>query len=241
MASGDDGKPAAGEQTVGTGESGVQALIDRLREEGVESGRSEAQRLIDEAKQEKRRILEEADREAQRRKDAAQQEIDAMKQAAHDALHQAARDTVVDLRQQMLEHFRADVRRLVSTEVREAEVIKHLILSVAARAGDELARRGPEHLEIVLPRDVPGIEGLSKAPEELEQDELMRLVTAITGDRLRDGLTFCIGDAQQQGIRVIARDRDVEFDLSEQAMAELILAHLQPRFRALLDGLVSGT
>lgn len=219
-------------------ESGVQDLIDRLRSEGVESGRSEAERLIEEANAEKRRILEEAEQEAQRRKDAAQQEVDRMKQAAQDSLHQAARDTVLDLRQQMLEHFRADVRNLVSTEMREQEVIKQLILQAAARAGEEIAAYDPDHLEIVLPREVPGLAELTDDPDSLEQDQLVRLVNAITGDRLRAGLTFRVADDRQQGIRVVASDQDIEFDLSEQAMADLILTHLQPRFRALLDGLV---
>ncbi len=219
-------------------ESGVQELIDRLRSEGVESGRSEAERLIEEANAEKRRILEEAEQEAQRRKEAAQQEVDRTKQAAQDALRQAARDTVVDLRQQMLDHFRADVRNLVSTEMREQEVIKQLILQAAARAGAEIAAFDADRLEIVLPRDVPGVAELTDDPARLEQDELVRLVNAITGDRLREGLTFRVADDRQQGIRVIATDQDVEFDLTEEAMADLILTHLQPRFRALLDGLV---
>ena len=219
-------------------ESGVQELIDRLRSEGVESGRSEAERLIEEANAEKRRILEEAEQEAQRRKDAAQREVDRMKQAAQDSLHQAARDTVLDLRQQMLEHFRADVRNLVSIEMREQEVIKQLILQAAARAGAEIAAYDPDQLEIVLPRDLPGVAELTDDPDRLEQDQLVRLVNAITGDRLRAGLTFRVADDRQQGIRVVASDQDIEFDLSEQAMADLILSHLQPRFRALLDGLV---
>ncbi|SDG44711.1 V/A-type H+-transporting ATPase subunit E [Limimonas halophila] len=218
--------------------TGVQQLIDQLREEGVEQGRSEAQRLIDEAKREKRRILDEAEREAQRRKDEAQHEIDSMKRAAHDALHQAARDTVLALRQQMFNRFQDDVRRLVSQEIREAEVVKRLILAVGGRAGEALAEADPEQVEIVLPREAPGLDELRKNPEALRQDELMRLVLAITGDRLREGLTFRVARDKQAGLRVVAHDHEIEFDLSEQAMAELILEHLQPRFRALLDGLV---
>lgn len=221
-----------------TGTTGVQALIDKLREEGVEQGRSEAQRLIDEAKAEKRRILEEAEQDAQRRKDEAQQEVDSMKRAAHDSLHQAARDTVLALQQQMLDRFRADVRRLVSQEVREADVIKRLILALGGRAGEALQETDAEQVEIVLPRQAPGLDELRKDPESLKDDELMRLVLALTGDRLREGLTFSLARDDRAGVRVIARDNDIEFDLTEEAMAELILEHLQPRFRALLDGLV---
>jgi V/A-type H+-transporting ATPase subunit E len=33
-------------------------------------------------------------------------------------------------------------------------------------------------------------------------------------------------------------DRDVVLDLSDRAVADVILEHLQPRFRALLEGVV---
>jgi V/A-type H+-transporting ATPase subunit E len=236
----DEGKHSArSENADGVQETGVQELIDKLREEGVESGRSEAQRLIEEARQEKRRIVEEAEQEAQRRKDAAQKEVERMQQAAQDSLHQAARDTVVDLRQRILARFREDVRRLVSEEIREQEVIKAMLLQLAGRAGDNLAHHRAGKLAVELPRDIPGIDELAQDPSKLDQDELMRLVTAITGDRLRAGLELRVGPEGQHGIRVVATDQDVEIDLTEEAMAELIQAHLQPRFRALLDGLVS--
>ena len=217
--------------------AGVQQLIDTLREEGVAEGRREAQRLVDEAKRERQRILDEAEADAQRRKEEARQEIESQRRAADDALHQAARDTVLTLRQQMLDRFRADVKRLVSQDLREAEVIRQLLVQIAGRAGEALDEKAPSKLEVVLPRNAPGLEELRQNPEALQQDALMRLVLAITGDRLREGLTFRAAEDDQGGLRVVVRDDDIEFDLSEAAMAELILEHLQPRFRALLDGL----
>lgn len=216
---------------------GVQELIDRLRQDGVDSGRSEAERLIEEARQEKRRILQEAEREAQQRKEAARQEIDGMKQAAHDALQQAARDTVLGLRQQMLERFSEDVRRLVSEAIQEEAVVRQLILTIAGRAREALDRDGSREIEVVLPAKPPGLDDLRRRAATLQQDELMRLVMALTGDRLRQGLTFRIAERDRGGIQVIAKDSAIEFDLTEEAMAELILEHLQPRFRALLEGL----
>lgn len=219
--------------------SGVDALIEKLRREGVESGRSEAQRLIDEAEAEKRRILDEAEREAQRRRDQADQEIKSMRKAAHDSLHQAARDTVLALRQQMHERFATDVRRLISEEMREQEVLKQLILSVAGRTGVAVEETEAKEIEIELPRSAPGLDELRQDPDALRQDALMRLVLAITGDRLREGLHLRIAEDGREGLKVVARGEEIEFDLTEEAMAKLILQHLQPRFRALLDGLVA--
>jgi len=39
-------------------------------------------------------------------------------------------------------------------------------------------------------------------------------------------------------MHVLLRGGEVTVDLSEQALSDLLLAHLQPRFRAILEGLV---
>ena len=45
-------------------------------------------------------------------------------------------------------------------------------------------------------------------------------------------------DAGGRGIRVRLLDDDLEIDLTDEAIAELLLEHLQPRFRAVLTGMV---
>jgi len=221
-----------------TGATGVDALIETLRSEGVAAGREEADRLIAEARAEKQRILDEADAEAKRRKEAAQQEVADMKRAAHDALEQAARDSVLELRQRMMTQFSEDVRRLVSQEVREAEIVRQMILCVARRAGEALDSLGAESITIELPRNAPGLADLRRDPRALSQDELMRLVLGVTGDRLRAGLTLRVAADDRHGIRVLERDNAIELDLTEAALAEVMLDHLHPRFRALLEGIV---
>ncbi len=217
---------------------GVDNLIARLRDEGVEKGRAEADRLIEEAQKRKAQILEEAEQEAQRRKDEAQKEVERMKESADQALHTAARDTVLSLRQQMMARFTEDIRRLVSQELREEDVFKRLILTVAGRAGEALDESGETEATIVLPRQPPGLEEIRKNPDALRADELSRLVLAMTGDILRDGITFQVSEARGEGIRVVAKDSGLEFDLSDAAIAELLRQHLQPRFRALLEGIL---
>jgi V/A-type H+-transporting ATPase subunit E len=41
------------------------------------------------------------------------------------------------------------------------------------------------------------------------------------------------------GIRIVLKDDGLVVDLTDAAVAEVILRHLQPRFRALLEGVVS--
>lgn len=230
----DDGSDRDAEQVA----QGVDDLIARLRDEGVEQGRAEARRIVEDAERRKREILEEAEAEAKRRKEQARREVEQMKAAADQALQTAARDTVLSLRQQMVRRFSEDVERLVSHEMREEDVFRRLILTIAGRARDALGAAGEEEIEIVLPRRAPGLQEMRQDPKRLQQDELTRLVLSMTGDMLREGVTFAVGDDGTEGIRVIAKDSGLEFELTDKAMAELLLRHLQPRFQALLEGIV---
>ena len=63
-------------------------------------------------------------------------------------------------------------------------------------------------------------------------------VLGLTGDMLREGVTFRSSDDMGPGIRVEVKDKDIVLDVSEEAVAGLLLQHLQPRFRAILEGIV---
>lgn len=217
---------------------GVDALIERLRQEGVDKGRAEAQRLIDDAEQRKREILEEAEQEAQRRKDEAHQEVERMKKTADQALQTAARDAVLTLRQQMMERFKEDIQRLVSDELREEDVFRRLIVTIAGRGREALDQTGDHALVVELPRQPPGLEEIRRHPDQMNSDELSRLVVSMTGDILREGIAFQVSEDSSHGLRVIAKESGLEFDMTDAAIAELIRQHLQPRFRALLEGIL---
>ena len=55
---------------------------------------------------------------------------------------------------------------------------------------------------------------------------------------LREGVSFGVATGAQAGLKLRLVDRDVVLDLTDAAIAQTCLAHLQPRFRALLEGVV---
>ena len=73
--------------------SGVKVLIDRIRDEGVQSARDEADRIISDAKAQAARILSEAKAEAASVKKETQAAMEREQTATIEALRIAARDT----------------------------------------------------------------------------------------------------------------------------------------------------
>jgi V/A-type H+-transporting ATPase subunit E len=142
----------------------------------------------------------------------------------------------LDLKAELSHGFAREVERLVSAELKDKEVLKQLILAVASRAREEADQA--QQLEILLPRHAFGLEELRHNPDELAEGELTKLVHAVVEDRLRDGVRFAVATDDAAGIRVRLVDHDIILDLSDQTVAHLLLEHLQPRFRALLEGVV---
>lgn len=218
--------------------SGVDALIARLREEGVAAGRAEAERILVEARTEAQQLLDKATREARERLETAHKEADAYRAAGEAALKTAMRDTVLDMKATLVERFSSDVKRLVSHQLQDPEVLKRMILEVAGRVRDEGGLAEENELELVLPEAVVGLEELRGNPEELRKGPMTGFVFGLTGEILRAGVTFSAADDLTAGLRVQVKDKDVTFDLTEEAVAALLLQHLQPRFRAILEGIV---
>lgn len=218
--------------------SGVDELIAKLREEGVAAGRAEAERIVADARAEAAQILDKASGEARSRLETARREADAYRAAGEEALKTAVRDTVLTMKADLMERFSTDVKRLVSQQIGDPEILQKMVLEIAGRARDRADIEDDDALEVVLPEAVIGLEDLRNNPEELGQGRLTKLVLGLTGEMLRKGVTFSASEDAAAGIRVKVEDKSVTLDLTDEAVAALLLQHLQPRFRAVLEGIV---
>ncbi|MEM1314428.1 MAG: hypothetical protein AAGI51_07745 [Pseudomonadota bacterium] len=218
--------------------AGIEALIARLREEGVDEGRAEAGRLVQEAERRAREILEAAEAEAARTRESARAEAERFRRGGEEALNTAMRDAVLELKTRLGHGFAEQIRGMVSDLASDDEVLKRMIVAVAGRAREDAGVDSAAALEIALPRSVVGLEQLRREPESLAEGTLSHFAAAVAADMLRAGVRFSRAEDDAGGIRVVLEDRDLVIDLTDEAVAGLILQHLQPRFRALLEGVV---
>lgn len=217
--------------------SGIDELIKRLKQEGADEGRAEAQKLIAEAETRARAILANAEATAKSRTDVAAQEAARTKRAGEEALKLAMRDAVLELKDGLSSRFARQVEGVVAKLSTDEELLKRMILAVASRARNEADIDDAKQIEIILPRTVVGLDELRRNPQELREGALSHFALASAADMLREGVTFASDGTG--GIRVVLKDSGVQVDLSDVAVAGVILRHLQPRFRALLEGVVS--
>ncbi len=216
---------------------GVETLIERLRGEGVERGREEAKRIVADAERRATWMIEQAERDAQEWREQAREEAARLESSAKEALRVAARDSVLEMQATLTHRFRDHLRRLVGQTLTREDLLQRLILELAARTRSETPLEAENEVEVMLPRDVLGLEELRRRPEELKEGTLAHFVVAQAREVLREGVCFTTGD-HASGLRIRLHEHQMELDISDEAVAELLLQHLQPRFRAMLEGIV---
>jgi len=219
--------------------SGIDALINRLKKEGADEGRAEAQKLIAEAEARAADILAKADATAKSRTDDAAQESDRLKRSGKEALKVAMRDAVLELKDGLSARFAQRVRGTIAKLSAGDDVLKRMILAVASRARDEVGVDNARELEVILPRAVIALDELRLNPREMREGSLGQFALQSAVDMLRAGVTFGRSSDDVGGIRIVLKDSGVVVDLTDAAVADVILRHLQPRFRAMLEGVVS--
>lgn len=218
--------------------SGVEQLIERLREQAINAGQAKAEDIVTDAQKRAAWLIDEAEQEAKNILKKAQTEADAVRNAGIDALNLAARDALLRLRDTLLGSFSQEVQRVVGDKMADQAFMERLILALAGQVRDKTGLDEHQKITLLLPETVIGVEELRKNPEALKHGELSRVSAAIAGDLLRNGVHFEVSDDIETGLMIRLEENAMLIDFTDAAVADLLLKHLQPRFRALLQGIV---
>ncbi len=214
--------------------TGVQGLIEQLKTQGVSSGRAEAANIVADARSEAKALVDQAKYDAEVILKDAQKQADFTVNAGTEALILAERDTVLELKEFLIETFSQQVATLIHDTLSDKDVIKHIILEMAGKEKPGLS----QPVEIILPERVIGIDELRKDPELIKQGRLLSVVMGNAADMLKTEIEFKVDRSDFTGIKFRLNQQAVEIDFSDKAITAILLQHLQPRFRALLEGII---
>jgi V/A-type H+-transporting ATPase subunit E len=212
--------------------AGVQELIDRLREEGVTAGQSQADALLTDARKQSMTILDDAKREAEAILAGARTEAEKTRQNGNEALRLASRNVLLKLKESFHEEFENRFRKLVAFELRDRDFLQKLILEIGRRSVPEDTATG---MQMLLPADEVTPEELAGLVTDVKEGTLGHFVLGLAADVLREGLTFGVSDEGGAGVRVQLVDDDVEIELTDETVTALLMQYMIPRFRAILE------
>lgn len=212
-----------------TTSSGVQELIDRIRDQGIQAAQEEAERLLRQARHEAHELVSQAKAEAEAAQAKARAEIEGYRQASIEALRLAARDTVLDLEARVLARFEEFVKRLVVSATRDKELVRSIVLVLAGHAADEFIK--DKEVEVRISSAL--LEGQT-GPVFKEEGKLA--ILGLSSDMLREGLELVSDSEIEGGARVRLVQDKLEIDLSDRAIARMISQRMVPRFKAIMEG-----
>ena len=215
--------------------SGVQELINRLRDEGVKAGQEKSDQVLRDAQKQASQIVAQAKAEAEEILSKARSEIETERAAANESLRVAIRDTELKMEAELKADFAAHVKRLVSVELSDREFLRQVILAIAGMAAGDKACEG-QPVEVLLPQDLFETDERGTRLTEKGQDRMRQVVLGISGDMLREGVDLKPSEDISGGIRIRLVGEDLEIDLSDQAISDLLLQNLLPRYRAIVSG-----
>jgi len=218
--------------------SGVEDLIQRLRAQGVEAGQESAEKIVLDAQKRAAWIVEEAELEAEQLITNAKTKADALKKSGEDALKLAMRDVLLKLRDTLLESFSNDVQRVVGQKMQQDVFLERLILQLAGKVREQLDLEGQHEVNLFLPHSPVGVDELKNNPEELKQGSLTHFSAAIAADMLRNGVSIFADNNVNSGISIRLKEEGLTVEFTDETISALLLEHLQPRFRALFQGIV---
>lgn len=211
--------------------SGVQELISRIRDDGVQAGQLKADEIVAQARQEAARLVSEAQAEADEILRKTEATIESDRKAALEALKMAARDTRLQLASEVTAAFEQQVKRLVAPVTHDGSFIRSLILVLAGQASEQYPP--DQALEVLVSDLIAGRDHENKVLDQRARESVL----GIASDMLREGVEIIPDSEIAGGARVRVIGEDLEIDLTEEAISKLLLKHLLPRYRDILEGI----
>lgn len=189
----------------------LQALLDRINEQGIQKADAEREQRLEQAQEEAQKIITDARKEAEDIVSEAQEQAELLTEKGRASLRQAARDTVLSLRERLQERMAAVAERAVAEDL-HPEALADFIASMIQQQTPEGTEASD--IEAQVPKD--------KA-EEIRKHLMRRL-----GDDLREKCEITPLPEMGGGFRLSLQEGAVYYDFSDKALADVLCTFLNP-------------
>lgn len=200
----------------------VQELLERIKSEGTDAARSEAEKIIAQAEDKARSIIEQSEKTTREMEEASKARIEAMEKASMLALSQASRDTILALRRKVQAFFE-NMLVAASAETFDAAFLAKVLPSLLK----EIATVSSGDLAVLLP---------AKTLSEIDQALAARL-----SKELGRGVEFKPFAGLDSGFRVGVSGSSVQYDFSAESVAEVLASRVNARLAECVRESVKGS
>ena len=192
----------------------LENLIEKIKKQGVESGKKASDEIIQKATEEAEAIVKKAKKEADQYQKEAEKETRQFRENAELAIKQAARDSELLLKERITDLFDSILKQEVAKAL-TADVMKDLIIKIAGKWSSKT------DMEIVL----------SNQDKKKLKDTVLRGLKK----RSKDSLTIQASPDLSHGFRIGIKDDNIYYDFSDESIAAMLKLFLNAELKELLD------
>ena len=209
--------------------TGVQNLVDRIRDQGVLAATEKANKILRDAEAKSAKMLADAKLEVERMRENTRIEIESNHAAGLEALKLSARDAMLQLKAKVSSEFEVFVQRLVTSATRDEKFIKDIVLVLAGHVQEDLI--GDKKIQILISDMI-----LTGQPNEQLGERANQTILTLSSEMLREGVELIPSSDIEGGANVRLVNDKLEIDLSDKAISKLLYQRMMPRFQSILDG-----
>ena len=197
-------------------EAQLKELIEKIKTDGVKSGEEQAASIIAEAEKKAAAIIADAEQKAEQLKVQAQSDAQRFERSGNDALAQAGRNLLIELRKSIEGMLNA----IVQAETAQSLKGKALSESIGAVMKAWTAGESSD-LTLLVP---------AGELKSLEKDLMDKL-----SDQMKKGLELKPFAELEAGFRISSRDGKMFYDFSDQELSRMISRYLNRRLQEILE------
>lgn len=195
----------------------LQALLDRITEDGVKKAEAQRMEILAKAKDEAAEIVKKAKDEAEQLLASANREADLLRQKSEQAMLLAARDVKLSLSAELKRQVPQAISALLGQTL-QPEGLANVIASVCTSFLKDDGQQSD--LQVMLPG--------------AQFNQLVDAVKAQMAANLQTRCEFSPSRMLKNGFKLSFNGNDVVYDFSDEALTAALSEHLSPKLAALL-------
>ncbi len=199
----------------------LEELIEKIKKEGVEEARQQANQIIKEARAKERDILQKAKKEAERVREQGKKEVKNFQKSSEESLKQAARNLTLSLKEKLTDIFKGilkqELRKSLSSEFL-ADTLKKII--------DKWDLSKDKSLEVLLSQED------KKALEEFLLKKFK--------ESAKEKIEIRISSSVSKGFQIGIKGEDSYYDFSDESIVESLSLFLNSFLASLISDKKDG-
>ena len=191
-------------------ETQLKDIIDKIHDEGVKGAEERARSIVEAAEKQAREKVQQARSEADGIVAQAEKEAAKHQAAGEAALQQASRDLLLSVRTELTKLFEAVEKQAVA-DVLTPDAMTDVILALVKEWGSS----GSDSLEVLV--------------NEKDRDALEKTLQTKLSGAIKEGTTVRPVRGISAGFRIGGKGSAAYYDVTDETLAELLSAYLNPR------------